>query len=104
MPHDEHEVEGKSLATPDPLATSEGIAAAVVAIASAFYVLFLDDSLTGEQATAISLGIAGLWFVGQFLHAAYVRGKRAQSGGLVSFGPLPVIEGTVTDTGDAKRP
>lgn len=101
-------VEGKSLSTPDPLLTSEGLAAAAVAIVGAFYVLFLDDSLTGEQATAITLGIGGLWILGQFLHAAWIRGKRATGGGLVSFGPLPVIEGQAaphsTDTGDLKRP
>jgi len=87
------------LATPDPLRTSEGLAGAVVAAVAAFYVLFLDKALTAEQATAIALGIGAVWTLAQFAHAAYVRGKRAQSGGL---SPTVIVEGTATgsDPGD----
>lgn len=71
-----------SLATPDPLLTSEGLVTAVVAAVADVYVLF-GSNLTNEKQTALATVITTAWLIFSLAHSAYVRGSRAKGGGLV---------------------
>lgn len=86
------------LSTPDPILSSESIGAFVVMMLSNLVILFGLD-LTAEQQAAAGGTITGLWILGTFVHAAYVRGSRAKSGAL---SPTVVIEAPIagSDAGD----
>jgi hypothetical protein len=73
-----------SLATPDPLLSTEGIGAAVATVVADVYVLF-GSSLPNAQQTALAGAITTLYTLGMLAYAAYVRGSRAKAGGLVNF-------------------
>lgn len=103
MPEQELEVvEGKSLDTPDPMVTGEQIAAFVVMLVSNVFIMY-GTTMPDDKQRALQGIVVGVWFVASLIHAAIVRKGRATGGGLVNFGPLPVIEGTA-DVGDARRP
>lgn len=90
--------EAKSLTTPDPILTTEGIGAFIAMAAANVYILF-GSNLDNEKQTALSTVITSVWIAFQFVHAAVVRKGRAQGGGLVStfINELPVAG---SDPGD----
>lgn len=73
----------KSLSTPDPIVTTESIGTFLTMLVADGYVLF-GSNLDNARQTALAALITGLWFVFSLVHAAYVRGSRAKSGGLVT--------------------
>lgn len=86
------------LSTPDPVLSSESLVAIVGMLIANAVVLF-KLNLTDAQQAAIGGAITGLWLLGTFVHAAYVRGKRATGGALA---PTVVVEAPVagSDVGD----
>jgi hypothetical protein len=88
--------------TPDPIQTTEALAAAVAALASELLVLFQFD-IGPERKSALSTIILLAFTVGAFLHGAWVRGKRtevvaaekyAAGGTVATTEPAPLVHGT----------
>lgn len=97
----------KSLETPDPIVTTESIGTFLTMIVANIYILF-GSNLDNARQTALAAIVTSAWFVFSLVHAAYVRGSRAKSGGLVTALIEAVPEGAVpgSDPGDlaARRP
>jgi hypothetical protein len=89
----------KSLSTPDPILTTEGIGTFVVTLVANVYILF-GSNLDNARQTALATVVTSLYVVFTLVHAALVRKGRASGGGLVTFLEAGV-EGS--DPGDAKR-
>lgn len=100
------EEEAKSLQTPDPIMSTEGIAAFVVALVANIYILFGADGMTEEKKTALATVVTSVWIVFVLVHAALVRKGRAAGGGLVSAliqgGPIESVP--ASDPGDVPPP
>lgn len=95
------EIKGQTLSTPDPAFTSEALIAGAVTAVANIYILF-GSNLDNARQTALAGTLTALWLLGSFAHAAYIRGKRASGGGLISFTALPVAEHS--DSGDVPAP
>lgn len=92
----------KSLDTPDPILTTEGIGTFVVTLVANIYILFGSNLDNGRQ-TALATVVTSLYVVFTLVHAALVRKGRAAGGGLVSalIEDVPAQEGIVrSDVGD----
>jgi hypothetical protein len=89
----------QSLTTPDPILTTEGIGAFVVAVVANAYILFGSNLDNGRQ-TALASLVTSLWLVFTLVHGAVVRKGRAAGGGLVGtiINEIPVAG---SDAGDA---
>ena len=74
---------GKSLTTPDPILSTEGIGAFVTTIVANAYIL-VGSNMTNEKQTALATVVTSLYIVFTLVHAALVRKGRAAGGGLVS--------------------
>lgn len=72
----------QSLATPDPILTTEGIGAFVTMLVANIYILF-GSNMTNAKQTALATLITGAWLVFTLVHGAVVRKGRAAGGGLV---------------------
>lgn len=89
----------KSLETPDPILTTEGIGTFVVTLVANAYILF-GSNLSNEKQTALATVVTSLYVVFVLVHAALVRKGRASGGGLVNFTELaPGVE-PMSDPGD----
>lgn len=88
----------QSLQTPDPLLTTEGIGAAVVAFIANIYILF-GSNLDNARQTALASIVTTAWVVFTLVHGAMVRKGRAAGGGLVGtiINEVPV---SGSDAGD----
>lgn len=75
---------GKSLETPDPILTTEGIGSFVVTLVANIYILF-GSNLDNAKQTALATVVTSLYVVFTLVHAALVRKGRATGGGLVTF-------------------
>lgn len=73
----------QSLATPDPILTTEGIGSFIVTLVANVYILFGSNLDNGRQ-TALATVVTSLWVVFTLVHAALVRKGRASGGGLVT--------------------
>lgn len=92
----------KSLSTPDPIVTTESIGTFLTMLVADAYVLFGSNLDNGRQ-TALASLITGAWFVFSLVHAAYVRGSRAKSGGLVTA-LIEAVPAPGSDRGDTIPP
>jgi len=94
----------KSLETPDPILTTEGIGSFVVTLVANIYILF-GSNLSNEKQTALATVVTSLYVVFTLVHAAIVRKGRASGGGLVTFLEAEVGDPVhASDPGDAPRP
>jgi hypothetical protein len=89
----------KSLQTPDPILTTEGIGSFVVTLVANAYILFGSNLDNGRQ-TALATVVTSLWVVFTLVHAAIVRKGRATGGGLVSALIQEVPVSAASDPGD----
>jgi hypothetical protein len=95
--------EAKSLTTPDPILTTEGIGTFVVTLVANAYILF-GSNLSNEKQTALATVVTSLWVVFTLVHAAVVRKGRAQGGGLVSALITEANAIPTSDPGDNPKP
>lgn len=95
--------EAKSLQTPDPILTTEGIGAFVVSLVANIYILFGSNLDNGRQ-TALAAVVTSLYVVFTLVHAAVVRKGRAQGGGLVSTFITTEVPVAGSDPGDIPGP
>ena len=66
-----------TMATPDPLVSTEQLAAAAVMVIGQIYLLFDPQGMDGAQTTALQAALVGLWLIFSLVHAALVRRGRA---------------------------
>lgn len=94
----------KSLQTPDPILTTEGIGTFIVTLVANVYILF-GSNLDNAKQTALATVVTSLYVVFTLVHAALVRKGRAQGGGLVTFLEAEVGQPVPgSDPGDQPRP
>lgn len=75
----------KSLATPDPAFTTEYIAGFVILVWTNVLILFGLDIAPAREA-ALETIVNATFLFGAFVHAAWVRGKRAEAQGKAAAG------------------
>jgi high-affinity Fe2+/Pb2+ permease len=64
--------------TPDPIQTTEALAAVVAALVGELIIL-LGLDISDERKSALSTIILMVFAIGAFLHGAWVRGKRNEA-------------------------